>query len=103
MKEMTTARGTEPESKVGPLIDARSRDKVHELVTDAVSSGATAVVGGAPVDGPGYFYQPTPTPANCPQRGRPAPRGRPRIKGAIDPRKPGWGSPPGTRASIRTQ
>src|SRR6476660_3656601 len=59
MKDMTTARGTEPESKVGPLIDAKSRDKVHELVTDALSSGATAVVGGAPVDGPGYFYQPT--------------------------------------------
>jgi succinate-semialdehyde dehydrogenase/glutarate-semialdehyde dehydrogenase len=59
MKEMTTARGTEPESKVGPLIDAKSRDKVHELVTDALSSGATAVVGGAPVEGPGYFYQPT--------------------------------------------
>jgi succinate-semialdehyde dehydrogenase/glutarate-semialdehyde dehydrogenase len=59
MKEMTTARGTEPESKVGPLIDAKSRDKVHELVTDAVASGAVAVVGGGPVDGPGYFYQPT--------------------------------------------
>ena len=59
MKEMTTARGTEPESKVGPLIDAKSRDKVHELVTDAVSAGATTVVGGAPVEGPGYFYQPT--------------------------------------------
>ena len=43
---MTTARGTEPESTVGPLIDAKSRDKVHELVTDAVSPGAKAVVGG---------------------------------------------------------
>jgi succinate-semialdehyde dehydrogenase/glutarate-semialdehyde dehydrogenase len=59
MREMTTARGTEPESKVGPLIDAKSRDKVHELVSDAVASGATAVVGGGPVEGPGYFYQPT--------------------------------------------
>ncbi|MET4586912.1 aldehyde dehydrogenase family protein, partial [Pseudarthrobacter sp. PvP022] len=59
MGEMTTARGTEPESKVGPLIDAKSRDKVHELVTDAVNSGAVAVAGGGPVDGPGYFYQPT--------------------------------------------
>ncbi|MCA4133585.1 NAD-dependent succinate-semialdehyde dehydrogenase [Arthrobacter sp. M4] len=59
MSAMTTARGTEPESKVGPLIDAKSRDKVHELVSDAVASGAKAVVGGAPVDGPGYFYQPT--------------------------------------------
>src|SRR6476659_4411664 len=59
MAGMTTARGTEPESKVGPLIDAKSRDKVHELVSDAVASGAKAVLGGAPVDGPGYFYQPT--------------------------------------------
>ena len=59
MKDMTTARGTEPESKVGPLIDAKSRDKVHELVSDAVASGAKAVLGGGPVDGPGYFYQPT--------------------------------------------
>ncbi len=59
MKEMTTARGTEPESKVGPLIDAKSRDKVHELVSDAVASGAKAVLGGGPVEGPGYFYLPT--------------------------------------------
>ncbi|WP_104181952.1 NAD-dependent succinate-semialdehyde dehydrogenase [Arthrobacter sp. B0490] len=59
MAMMTTARGTEEASKVGPLIDAKSRDKVHELVTDAVSAGATALVGGGPEDGPGYFYQPT--------------------------------------------
>jgi succinate-semialdehyde dehydrogenase/glutarate-semialdehyde dehydrogenase len=59
MAGMTTGRGTEPESKIGPLIDAKSRDKVHELVTDALSAGATVVVGGAPVEGRGYFYQPT--------------------------------------------
>ncbi len=59
MSKMTTARGTEDESKVGPMIDAKSRNKVHELVSDAVSSGAIAVLGGAPVEGPGYFYQPT--------------------------------------------
>ncbi|MBG6185507.1 succinate-semialdehyde dehydrogenase/glutarate-semialdehyde dehydrogenase [Arthrobacter sp. CAN_A214] len=59
MAKMTTARGTEETSKVGPLIDAKSRDKVHELVTDAVSAGATALLGGAPEEGPGYFYQPT--------------------------------------------
>ena len=59
MSTLTTARGTEKESKVGPLIDSKSRDKVHELVTDAISAGATVVTGGASVDGPGYFYQPT--------------------------------------------
>ncbi|MDQ0821918.1 acyl-CoA reductase-like NAD-dependent aldehyde dehydrogenase [Arthrobacter sp. V4I6] len=59
LADMITARGSEPESKVGPLIDAKSRDKVHELVSDAVASGAVAVAGGGPVDGPGYIYQPT--------------------------------------------
>jgi succinate-semialdehyde dehydrogenase / glutarate-semialdehyde dehydrogenase len=59
MGEMTVGRGTEDATKVGPLIDAKSRDKVHSLVSSAVSAGAEAVIGGAPVDGPGYFYQPT--------------------------------------------
>ncbi|MHA7177621.1 NAD-dependent succinate-semialdehyde dehydrogenase [Arthrobacter sp. Sr24] len=59
MGEMTTGRGTDPATKVGPLIDAKSRDKVHSLVSDAVASGARAITGGAPAEGPGYFYQPT--------------------------------------------
>lgn len=57
--EMTTGPGIEEATKVGPLIDEKSRQKVHELVSDAVSAGAVALTGGAPVDGPGYFYQPT--------------------------------------------
>lgn len=32
---------------------------MHALVSAAVDAGATAVTGGAPVDGPWYFYQPT--------------------------------------------
>ncbi|MFQ4147811.1 NAD-dependent succinate-semialdehyde dehydrogenase [Arthrobacter sp. LAPM80] len=59
MSKMTTGRGTESTTSVGPLIDAKSREKVHSLVSDALADGATAVTGGAPVDGPGYFYQPT--------------------------------------------
>ncbi|WP_017198092.1 NAD-dependent succinate-semialdehyde dehydrogenase [Arthrobacter sp. M2012083] len=59
MASLTTARGTEPGSQIGPMIDAKSRDKIHSLVTEAVSAGATAVSGGAPIDGPGYFYAPT--------------------------------------------
>ncbi|TYC98976.1 NAD-dependent succinate-semialdehyde dehydrogenase [Arthrobacter echini] len=59
MRTMTTARGTEDESKLGPLIDAKSRDKVHELVTAAVADGAQAVTGGSPVPGEGYFYEAT--------------------------------------------
>jgi succinate-semialdehyde dehydrogenase/glutarate-semialdehyde dehydrogenase len=59
MEQMRLGRGVDPDTDVGPLIDATQRDKVHELVTDAVSRGATVVTGGSPVDGPGYFYRPT--------------------------------------------
>jgi succinate-semialdehyde dehydrogenase/glutarate-semialdehyde dehydrogenase len=59
MAALNTGRGTEPESKVGPLIDGKARDGVHALVSEAVAGGATAVTGGAAVEGPGYFYQPT--------------------------------------------
>ncbi|WP_028281371.1 NAD-dependent succinate-semialdehyde dehydrogenase [Arthrobacter sp. H5] len=59
MDAMTPARGTEDNSKLGPLIDEKSRQKVHELVTGALDDGATCVTGGAPVDGPGYFYAAT--------------------------------------------
>ncbi|MFB9859475.1 NAD-dependent succinate-semialdehyde dehydrogenase [Paenarthrobacter aurescens] len=59
MGALTTGRGTEPSTQVGPLIDSGARDDVHTLVSAAVDAGAVAIIGGAPVDGPGYFYQPT--------------------------------------------
>ena len=55
----TVGRGTEPGVDIGPLVDAESREKVDELVRDAVAKGATVVTGGAPIDGPGFFYAPT--------------------------------------------
>lgn len=51
--------GIEPGSQLGPLNNAPQRDRVAELVEDAVSRGGQAVTGGAAVDGPGFFYQPT--------------------------------------------
>ena len=59
MKALRPGRGTEDGVTVGPLIDGSARKDVHALVEDAVTAGATIVTGGAPVDGPGYFYQPT--------------------------------------------
>ncbi|MEW1856903.1 NAD-dependent succinate-semialdehyde dehydrogenase [Pseudarthrobacter oxydans] len=59
MGALTTGRGTEPATQVGPLIDAGARDDVHSLVRAAIDAGAVALIGGAPVDRPGYFYQPT--------------------------------------------
>ncbi|MFS0795353.1 NAD-dependent succinate-semialdehyde dehydrogenase [Microbacterium sp. 1P10AE] len=53
------ARGTDPTSTVGPLVDAATRDKVASLVEGAVAQGARIAVGGSAIPGPGYFYQPT--------------------------------------------
>jgi succinate-semialdehyde dehydrogenase/glutarate-semialdehyde dehydrogenase len=57
--EMKVGRGTEPDVKVGPLIDADQRGKVAELVEDARGKGAEVVLGGREADGAGYFYEPT--------------------------------------------
>jgi succinate-semialdehyde dehydrogenase / glutarate-semialdehyde dehydrogenase len=59
MGALKIGRGTEPDVKVGPLIDDDQRSKVAELVEDAVGKGAQVLVGGERVDGAGYFYRPT--------------------------------------------
>jgi succinate-semialdehyde dehydrogenase/glutarate-semialdehyde dehydrogenase len=59
MGALKTGRGTDSTTNVGPLIDSSARDDVHALVVKAIEAGAVAITGGAPVDGPGYFYQPT--------------------------------------------
>jgi succinate-semialdehyde dehydrogenase/glutarate-semialdehyde dehydrogenase len=56
---LKVGRGTEEGIDVGPLVDADQRDKVAELVDDAVEKGATVRVGGSKPDGAGYFYNPT--------------------------------------------
>jgi acyl-CoA reductase-like NAD-dependent aldehyde dehydrogenase len=43
----------------GPLIDERQREIVHRHVTEALDAGAALETGGAPADGPGFFYLPT--------------------------------------------
>jgi succinate-semialdehyde dehydrogenase / glutarate-semialdehyde dehydrogenase len=59
MGGLKIGRGTEEGVKVGPLIDEPSREKVSELVQDALDKGASRVVGGEIPDGRGYFYEPT--------------------------------------------
>jgi succinate-semialdehyde dehydrogenase/glutarate-semialdehyde dehydrogenase len=56
---MKVGRGTEEGVEVGPLVDASTRQKVDDLVRDAVAKGARPLTGGGPIDGPGYFYRPT--------------------------------------------
>ncbi|WP_427132510.1 NAD-dependent succinate-semialdehyde dehydrogenase [Pseudarthrobacter sp. S9] len=59
MAALKPGRGTEAGTTVGPLIDGGARKDVHALVEEAVASGATVVTGGVPIEGEGYFYQPT--------------------------------------------
>jgi succinate-semialdehyde dehydrogenase / glutarate-semialdehyde dehydrogenase len=59
MGALVVGRGTEEGVDVGPLITPTARDKVDELVQDAVERGATVLTGGTVVDGPGNFYEPT--------------------------------------------
>jgi len=59
MGALKVGRGTEPDTDVGPLIDADQRAKVADLVSDAAGRGARVLVGGEPIDGRGYFFAPT--------------------------------------------
>jgi succinate-semialdehyde dehydrogenase / glutarate-semialdehyde dehydrogenase len=80
MRVLNIGRGTEDGIDIGPLVDEDTRDKVTELVNDAIRKGARALVGGEDVrsgghgsmvdgdaddgaagrlDGAGHFYAPT--------------------------------------------
>ncbi|MHB1924997.1 MAG: NAD-dependent succinate-semialdehyde dehydrogenase [Acidimicrobiales bacterium] len=59
LEAMKVGRGTEAGVEVGPLVDEATRDKVDELVRDAVGRGAEVLTGGEAISGPGHFYRPT--------------------------------------------
>jgi succinate-semialdehyde dehydrogenase/glutarate-semialdehyde dehydrogenase len=59
MGSLKLGRGTEDGVDIGPLIDGNQRDKVAELVEDALDKGAKCVVGGQARAGAGYFFEPT--------------------------------------------
>lgn len=48
--------GASGQVALGPLIDARQRDRVHAIVQDSIAAGATLLAGGS---GDGLFYKPT--------------------------------------------
>ncbi len=53
--------GLEPDTRVGPLINAKQRDHVSTLVSDAKSTGAQVLTGGKRPETlkRGYFFEPT--------------------------------------------
>jgi succinate-semialdehyde dehydrogenase/glutarate-semialdehyde dehydrogenase len=59
MSEFTLGKGLDSSSTLGPLINAKQVATVEDLVSDAVSRGATVAVGGVAPGGPGNFYPAT--------------------------------------------
>ncbi|BEP64410.1 NAD-dependent succinate-semialdehyde dehydrogenase (plasmid) [Variovorax sp. V213] len=47
------------ETAVGPMARGNLRDELHGQVQRSVAAGAKLLLGGQPLDGPGYFYAPT--------------------------------------------
>jgi acyl-CoA reductase-like NAD-dependent aldehyde dehydrogenase len=60
-KKLRLGSGLEPESQVGPLINARQRDRVEALVAGAGRSGVEIRTGGRRPENleRGFFYEPT--------------------------------------------
>jgi succinate-semialdehyde dehydrogenase / glutarate-semialdehyde dehydrogenase len=59
MSEFTLGNGLESSVTLGPLINSDQLEKVKQLVSDAVSKGATVAIGGEAPGGPGNFYPAT--------------------------------------------
>ena len=49
----------DPSSTIGPMARGDLRDELHQQVERTIAAGATLVLGGKKVEGPGNFYEPT--------------------------------------------
>jgi succinate-semialdehyde dehydrogenase / glutarate-semialdehyde dehydrogenase len=59
MSGLKMGNGLDDGVNLGPLVNKDGRDKVIELVDDAVKKGAKVLTGGKSPDGPGFFYPAT--------------------------------------------
>jgi succinate-semialdehyde dehydrogenase/glutarate-semialdehyde dehydrogenase len=61
MGRLPVGPGLEPGTKIGPLVDEATREKVERLVQAGVDGGGRVLTGGGrPADRPtGYYYEPT--------------------------------------------
>ncbi|OSQ43115.1 NAD-dependent succinate-semialdehyde dehydrogenase [Thalassospira sp. MCCC 1A01428] len=59
MKQLKVGNGLDDGIDVGPLVNADTRNKVVNLVNDAIARGAKLHLGGKVPSGKGYFYPPT--------------------------------------------
>ena len=51
--------GRENKPDMGPLANQQSVTKVHGIVNEAMNQGGEVLYGGHPIDGSGYYYEPT--------------------------------------------
>jgi acyl-CoA reductase-like NAD-dependent aldehyde dehydrogenase len=58
-RALRVGNGLDEGTEMGPLNNKPQYERVQSLVAEAVAGGATAVAGGAPLEGDGYFYAPT--------------------------------------------
>jgi succinate-semialdehyde dehydrogenase len=59
VKSLRLGDGLDPQTQVGPLINARQRDRVDTMVADARRQGVAVLAGGSRLERKGYFYEPT--------------------------------------------
>src|SRR5713226_7972717 len=59
MASLRMGNGLDEGVAVGPLVNREARQKVVELVEDAVGKGANVLIGGKPPNGKGFFYPAT--------------------------------------------
>jgi succinate-semialdehyde dehydrogenase / glutarate-semialdehyde dehydrogenase len=58
-RALRVGNGLDPNVDMGPVANQRRIPAVEELIQDAVDTGGTVVTGGAALDRPGYFFEPT--------------------------------------------
>lgn len=51
--------GLDPATRLGPIISEAQRERVLQYIQSGIEDGAEVVTGGAAVEGPGFFLQPT--------------------------------------------
>jgi succinate-semialdehyde dehydrogenase/glutarate-semialdehyde dehydrogenase len=59
MGALKVGDGLAPGTELGPMVSEKAVTGIADLVDRAVAGGATAVLGGHRVDGPGFFYEAT--------------------------------------------
>ena len=59
MAAMKVGPGYEPETKVGPMVNADAVSRISGLIDDALGRGATLLSGGKPLDRAGFYFPPT--------------------------------------------